>query len=126
MNRILWVNRLILSVNGRIDLIDMLYLEDGTTIDGLSNKVEISGDECFDLENNCQIMQMIFNGVTYTAITVNGDNKIIGASNVFINNYLAVHDRGNSNNIGANLFGVEGRMGWNSGSSVSGKGILGN
>ncbi len=94
------------SVSGLIDLIDVLYLEDGTTIFG-NDQVEISGDNCFDLENDCQIMQLIFNGVTYTAITVNGDNNTIGASNVFINNYIAVDVWGNSNLVGGNWFGVD-------------------
>ena len=97
---------LFFSVSGLIDLMDVLYLEDGSTILG-NNQVEISGDNCFDIESDCQISQIIFNGVTYTAITVNGDNNTIGASNVFINNYIAVDVWGNSNLIGANLFGID-------------------
>jgi len=97
---------LFFSVNGQIDLIDGLYLVDGTTILG-NNQVEISCDNCFDLGNDCQISQIIFNGVTFTAITVNGDNNTIGSSNVFINNYIAVDVWGNSNSIGGNLFGID-------------------
>ena len=97
---------LFFSVSGLIDLTDVLYLVDGTTILG-NNQVEISGDNCFDVGNDCQISQIRFNGVTYTAITVNGDNNTIGASNIFINNYIAVDVWGNSNSIGANRFGVD-------------------
>jgi len=97
---------LFFSVSGLIDLRDVLYLEDGSTILG-NNQVEISGDNCFDIDSDCQISQIIFNGVTYTAITVNGDNNTIGASNIFINNYIAVDVWGNSNLIGVNLFGID-------------------
>ena len=97
---------LFFSVSGLIDLMDVLYLEDGSTILG-NNQVQISGDNCFDIDSDCQISQMIFNGVTYVAITVNGDNNTIGASNVFINNYIAVDVWGNSNLIGANWFGID-------------------
>ncbi len=97
---------LFFSISGVIDLMDVLYLEDGSTILG-NNQVEISGNNCFDLGDNCQISHIIFNGVTYTAITVNGDNNTIGASNVFINNYIAIDVWGNSNLIGANLFGID-------------------
>ncbi|MCZ7611159.1 MAG: T9SS type A sorting domain-containing protein [Ignavibacterium sp.] len=97
---------LFFSVSGLIDLTDVLYLVDGTTILG-NNQVEISGDNCFDVGNDCQISQIRFNGVTFTAITVNGDNNTIGASNIFINNYIAVDVWGNSNSIGANRFGVD-------------------
>ncbi len=94
------------SVVGLIDLIDVLSLEDGTTILG-NNQVEISGDNCFDLGNGCEILQLIFNGVNYAAITVYGDNNTIGAFNTFINNNVAVYVEGDSNIVGANWFGID-------------------
>ena len=98
--------KLFFSVNGQIDLRDVLYPIDGSNIMG-NDQVEITGDICFELENNCQIERIIFNGVTYEAVIVNGDNNTIGAGNTFINCQIGIDVWGNLNIIGGNYFGID-------------------
>ena len=97
---------LFFSVNGQINLMDALYPVDGSEILG-NDQVEITGNAGFELENDCQIERLIFNGLTYSAITIHGDNNTIGSTNIFLNNSFAVDIWGDSNSVGFNRFGID-------------------
>lgn len=114
---------LFFSVNGQIDLMDALYPVDGSWIKG-NDQVELTGDICFEIENDCQIERLIFNGFTYTAINVYGYNNTIGPTNIFINNSFAVDIWGDSNLVGVNYFGID--LGNNLGPNLIGINVSGN
>jgi hypothetical protein len=97
---------LFFSVSGQIDLMEALYPVDGSNIIG-NDQVELTGDICFELENDCQIERLIFNELTYAAINIYGDNNTIGPTNIFLNNSFAVDIWGNSNLVGSNYFGID-------------------
>ncbi len=99
---------LIFSVNGTINLMDILYPVNGSIING-GKKVELSGGNCFEIDENTQIAGIIFNNV-FNAITITGkQNKIGGVlnGNVFTNCYVALEIDGDSNEVISNYFGID-------------------
>ncbi len=99
---------LIFSVNGTINLMDILYPVNGSIING-GKKVELSGGNCFEIDENTQIAGIIFNNV-FNAITITGkQNKIGGVlnGNVFTNCYVALEIDGDSNEVFSNYFGLD-------------------
>lgn len=102
------------SVSGTINLIDVLYPVDGSSIRG-ENKIEIAGGQCFEIGKNTLIAGVRFNNC-FTAITVTGSQNTIGDNiisstrflgNTFLNCYIAVAIEGDSNKVEGNMFGVD-------------------
>jgi hypothetical protein len=96
------------SVNGTINLMDILYPVNGSIINGGRN-VEISGVNCFELDENTQIAGMLFNNA-FQPIYIYGKHNKIGSllnGNVFTNCYIAVEIDGDSNEVISNYFGID-------------------
>ena len=94
------------NVNGTINLTDVLYPVDGSVI-WADNAIEMSGLNCFELDNNCQIEGVKFNNTAYNAVSIIGYNNIIGPDNLFLNGYIGLIVEGDSNFIGRNYFGID-------------------
>jgi len=96
------------SVNGTINLIDVLYPVNGSIINGNKN-IEISGGNCFELDENTEIAGILFNNA-FQAIYIYGKHNKIGSifnGNVFTNCYIAVEIDGDSNEVISNYFGID-------------------
>ncbi len=93
------------SVNGTINLTDVLYPEDGTII-WADDAIEMNGVSCLELNNNSQIEGIKFNN-TFSAVSVTGNHNIIGPHNVFLNGYVALDVEGDSNTVGHNFIGID-------------------
>lgn len=93
------------SVNGAINLTDILYPEDGSTI-WADNTIEMSGLNCFELNNDCQIEGVKFNN-TFNAVSIVGNDNTIGPDNLFLNGYIGLSIDSDSNFVGANMFGID-------------------
>lgn len=96
------------SVNGRIDLIDVLYPTNSSLLKG-DGKIELSGLSCFEFDFNVLIRGFKFNN-SFEAIRVVGNSNLIGSfdkGNVFINCYIALSILGDNNLVSANLFGLD-------------------
>ena len=93
------------SVSGTIDLIDNLFPEDGSVIQGSGN-IELKGELAFTIGNNCTIGGIQFNNL-YNGITVEGSHNIIGLNNSFINSWSALIIEGDSNSVVENRIGLD-------------------
>jgi hypothetical protein len=93
------------GVSGTIDLIDILYPEDGSIISG-GNQIELTGFKCFEINNNTGIRGLKFNN-NLGAINVIGSGNSISFENVFLNCYSALNVEGDSNFIAYNRFGID-------------------
>ena len=96
------------SVTGTINLVDILYPVNGSIITGSQN-VEISGVNCFELDENTEIAGILFNNA-FQAIYIYGKHNKIGSvlnGNVFTNCYIAVEIDGDSNEVISNYFGLD-------------------
>lgn len=96
------------SVSGTINLMDILYPVNGSIITGGQN-IEISGGNCFEIDENTKIAGILFDNV-FNAIYVTGKNNQIGGvlnGNVFTNCYVAVEIEGDSNEVISNYFGID-------------------
>ncbi len=96
---------LFFSVSGTIDLIDNLFPEDGSAIQGSGN-IELKGELAFTIGNNCTIGGIQFNNL-YNGITVEGSHNIIGLYNSFINSWSALIIEGDSNSVVENRVGLD-------------------
>jgi len=96
------------NVTGTINLVDVLYPVSGSIINGSQN-VEISGVNCFELDENIEIAGILFNNA-FQAIYIYGKHNKIGSilnGNVFTNCYIAVEIDGDSNEVISNYFGID-------------------
>jgi hypothetical protein len=99
---------LVFSISGTINLLDILYPENGSVING-GRKIELTGVHCFEIDENTQIAGFFFNNV-FNAITVTGKNNKIGGvfnGNRFTNCYIALEIDGDSNEVISNYFGLD-------------------
>jgi hypothetical protein len=93
------------SISGTINLLDVLYPEDFSIIDGSEN-IELTGAQSFEVNNRCTINGIKFKNL-YTAIDVVGEKNVIGDHNVFLISYTALVIEGDSNTVGFNRFGID-------------------
>ena len=99
------------SVSGTIDLMNTVYLFDGTTIDG-GGQIELSNlYVCMSVENSTTVKGIKFSSSFGVGLAVSGDYNKIGAlgsngENEFVSSTIGLVVTGDSNEVVSNYVGI--------------------
>lgn len=97
------------SVSGTINLLNTVYLDDGSTIDG-GGKIELKNDiQCMQVGSQTEVMGLTFNDA-FLGLGIDGEFNIIGyqdQGNTFINCLVGISIDGDLNELYSNYLGLD-------------------